>query len=62
MITYSAGLQVSVVVQLKLEDFDLDKQLLRIRQGKGRKDRYTLLSETAWQAIEKYRCIDQIAL
>jgi len=55
MITYSAGLRVSEVVRLRLEDFDLDRQLIRIRQGKGRKDRYTLLSETAWQAIEQYR-------
>ena len=60
MITYSSGLRVSEVVRLKLEDFDLDRQLLRIRQGKGRKDRYTLLSEAAWQAIMQYKANNKL--
>lgn len=54
MITYSSGLRVSEVVRVKLEDFDLDRKLLRIRQAKGRKDRYTVIADTAWQAIEEY--------
>ena len=44
MTTYAAGLRVSEVVRLKLTDIESERMLLRIEQGKGRKDRYTLLS------------------
>lgn len=42
---YSAGLRVSEVVKLKVEDLDLDNKILWVRQGKGRKDRQTIISE-----------------
>jgi len=41
---YSAGLRVSEVVKLKAEDFDFDNKILWIRQGKGKKDRQTIIS------------------
>jgi len=41
---YSAGLRVSEVVVLKPEDFDLDTKVLWVRQGKGKKDRQTILA------------------
>jgi integrase/recombinase XerD len=44
MTTYAAGLRVSEVVRLRLTDIESDRLLLRIEQGKGRKDRSTLLS------------------
>src|SRR4029450_8581902 len=44
MTTYAAGLRVGEVVRLKLTDIESERMLLRIEQGKGRKDRYTLLS------------------
>src|SRR5262249_31899920 len=44
MTTYAAGLRVSEVVRLQLTDIASDRMLLRVEQGKGRKDRYTLLS------------------
>src|SRR5712692_8120102 len=44
MTTYAAGLRVSAVVRLKLTDSASERRLLRIEQGKGRQDRYTLLS------------------
>lgn len=53
-IVYSAGLRVSEVVRLKISDIDSDRMLVRIEQGKGRKDRYTLLSETALEALRIY--------
>lgn len=53
-ITYSSGLRVSEVVRLRLDDFDRDRKTLRIRQGKGRKDRYTLLSEIALEIVNRY--------
>lgn len=46
-LTYSAGLRVSEVVNLKLENINFDRMLIHIVQAKGRKDRYTILSEFA---------------
>lgn len=54
MLLYSGGLRVSEVVRLRLEDLDGDRGLLRIRSGKGRKDRYTLLSRRALEAVERH--------
>ena len=42
-VAYGAGLRVSEVVALKVADIDSRRMLLRIEQGKGRKDRYALL-------------------
>lgn len=53
-LTYSAGLRVSEVISLKLGDIDKDRMLIHIRQGKGRKDRYTILSESALKVLRKY--------
>jgi integrase/recombinase XerD len=47
MLVYSAGLRVSEVVRLKVGDIDRERGLIRVRGAKGRKDRYTLLSNTA---------------
>jgi len=41
---YGAGLRVSEVVVLKVTDVDSERMLLRIEQGKGRKDRHAMLS------------------
>src|SRR5215471_5037414 len=41
---YAAGLRVSEVVALKVSDIDSARLLLRIEQGKGRKDRFAMLS------------------
>ena len=42
-VAYGAGLRVSEVVALKVSDIDSQRMLLRVEQGKGRKDRYALL-------------------
>ncbi len=55
MMVYSAGLRVSEAVSLKPEDLDEERGLVRVRGGKGRKDRCTILSNVALQAIEAYR-------
>jgi integrase/recombinase XerD len=44
MTTYAAGLRVGEVVRLRLSDIASDRLLLRVNQGKGRKDRDTVLS------------------
>jgi len=54
MLVYSSGLRVSEVVALKKEHIDLSRQVIYIRQGKGRKDRSTMLSEKAAQFIKEY--------
>lgn len=51
---YSAGLRVGEVVRLKIQDIDSDRMLIHVIQGKGRKDRYTLLSEIALAQLRKY--------
>lgn len=43
-VAYAAGLRASEVVALKVGDIDSQRMTLRIEQGKGRKDRYALLS------------------
>lgn len=54
MLTYSAGLRVGEVVTLKICDVDSKRMLIHIKQGKGRKDRYTILSEVALQTLRIY--------
>jgi site-specific recombinase XerD len=43
-LAYGAGLRASEVVNLKIGDIDSTRMTLRIEQGKGRKDRYAMLS------------------
>lgn len=54
MLTYSAGLRVSEVVSLKVMDIDSKRMLIHVRQGKGRKDRYTILSNNALGVLRIY--------
>jgi site-specific recombinase XerD len=43
-VAYGAGLRASEVVSLKLADIDSTRMVIRVEQGKGRKDRYAMLS------------------
>ena len=54
MTAYSAGLRVSELVRLKPQDIHSDRLLIRVNQGKGRKDRYTLLSERLLGELRAY--------
>jgi site-specific recombinase XerD len=51
---YSSGLRVSEVVNITLTDIDSDRMLIKVKQSKGRKDRYTLLSNKALIQLKKY--------
>jgi len=51
---YSAGLRVGEVVRLSLSDIDRERKLIHVRQGKGRNDRYTILSDAAWRELSRY--------
>ena len=44
-LAYGAGLRASEVVSLKVTDIDSERQAIRVEQGKGRKDRYAILSD-----------------
>jgi site-specific recombinase XerD len=44
-LAYGAGLRASEVVHLKISDIDSGRQVIRVEQGKGRKDRYAMLSD-----------------
>jgi site-specific recombinase XerD len=54
MTIYSAGLRISEVINLKIKDIDSKRMQIRIEQGKGRKDRYTLLSLKALEILRNY--------
>jgi site-specific recombinase XerD len=54
--TYAAGLRVSEVCALQLSDIEsaAERMCLKVRQGKGNKDRYTLLSPRLLEALRAY--------
>jgi len=56
MITYSAGLRVNEVVSLKLHHIESDssRMMIRIENGKGQKDRYTILSTKVLKVLKEY--------
>lgn len=62
MTTYSGGLRVSEVVHLRVSDIDSERMLIRVDQGKGYKDRYTLLSKLLLGELrlywQRYRPLD----
>jgi site-specific recombinase XerD len=53
-ITYSAGLRVSEAAKLKVTDIDSKRMMVRVQQGKGGKDRYSILSQTALELLRRY--------
>ena len=54
MSAYSAGLRVSELVNLKITDIDPARMTLRVRQGKGGKDRYAILSQNLLVELRVY--------
>ncbi len=51
---YSAGLRVSEACRLRVSDIDSKLMQIRIEQGKGRKDRYTLLGQKNLELLREY--------
>ena len=54
MTTYGAGLRVSELCHLKVSDIDSARMTIRVEQGKGAKDRYTLLSARLLRELRRY--------
>ena len=51
---YGAGLRVSEVASLKVSDIDSERMMLRIEQGKGRRDRYAMLSPVLLELLRDW--------
>ena len=62
-LAYGAGLRASEVVSLKVSDIDSKRVVIRVEQGKGRKDRYAMPSEPlldllrAWWRAARSQCV-----
>ncbi|MBU0988363.1 MAG: tyrosine-type recombinase/integrase, partial [Proteobacteria bacterium] len=54
MTAYSAGLRVSELVALRQEHIDSSRMVIRVEQGKGKKDRYTILSQRLLKELRIY--------
>jgi integrase/recombinase XerD len=53
-ICYAAGLRVSEAVCLKITDIDSQRMVIRVEQGKGRMDRYVMLSPKLLQTLREW--------
>jgi site-specific recombinase XerD len=53
-VAYGAGLRVGEVVMLKVSDIDSERMVLRIEQGKGRRDRYAMLSPKLLELLRRW--------
>jgi integrase/recombinase XerD len=51
---YSAGLRINEVRSLRITDIDSDRMQIRVKNGKGKKDRFTLLSSKTLEQLRTY--------
>ena len=53
-LAYATGLRASEVVSLKLTDIDRNRMVIRVEQGKGKKDRYVILSPILLEILHEW--------
>ncbi len=51
---YSSGLRRNELLQLKLKDIDSKRMIIRVKQAKGNKDRYTVLNKSVLNDMREY--------
>ena len=54
MLVYGSGLRIGEVVNLRTEDIDSKTMRIFVREGKGNKERYTILPEKSLEMLRKY--------
>lgn len=54
MLAYGSGLRVSELVELRIEDLDVQRGLIHLRNAKGKKDRFTILASTMVPLLHQY--------
>jgi len=59
MTCYAAGLRISEACHLRIDDIDSPRMVLRIRDGKGGKERFTLLSPRLLVVLRRYWLLDK---
>lgn len=62
MLLYSTGMRLSEIAALKITDIDSKNMRIKVVQGKGAKDRYTILSEAVLQELRAYYIIYKPAI
>ncbi|MBI9096778.1 MAG: site-specific integrase [Sphaerochaeta sp.] len=51
---YTSGLRISEMLALRTDDIDGERMLIRVRSGKGRKERYVPLTKAGYEALRNY--------
>lgn len=54
LLLYGSGLRISEVINIKPEDIDSNRMLLKVRHGKGKKDRQTIISQVTIDLLREY--------
>jgi integrase/recombinase XerD len=54
MLAYGAGLRIGEAVRVRISDIDRQRKVLRVQQGKRKKDRYTILSPGLLEILDRY--------
>ena len=54
MLAYGAGLRIGEAIRVRVSDIDRQRNVLRVEQGKGKKDRYTVLSPGLLEILDRY--------
>ena len=54
MLAYGSGLRIGEIVNLHISDIDSKEMRIFVRDGKGNKERYTILSKTSLEMLRRY--------